>query len=126
MRILLVDDDDIVVEYIRDVLAVYACELSTLRSVDARHELVAGGVDVLIVDLIMPDVDGVELIEQARKLSSPPAIIAISGGGKASADFYLNLARAVGADLCLRKPICPEELLSAIGVAKTTREVRTS
>ena len=53
----------------------------------------------------MPDVDGIEIIQAARRQEPGPRIIAISGGGRISAEQCLNLANAFGADAAFRKPV---------------------
>ena len=63
--------------------------------------------DVLFVDILMPVVDGLEVIMAARKLDQPPRIVAMSGGGLRSSWEYLRLADVLGADLCLSKPLDP-------------------
>jgi CheY-like chemotaxis protein len=63
--------------------------------------------DVLFVDVLMPVVDGLEVIMAARKLDRPPRIVAMSGGGLRSSWEYLSLAEVLGADLCLSKPLDP-------------------
>ena len=73
-------------------------------------------VDVLITDILMPDGDGLELIQAARSRTPVPRIIAMSGGGKfLSARDCLGIAHGFGAAACLAKPFAPEELLAAIG-----------
>jgi CheY-like chemotaxis protein len=63
--------------------------------------------DVLFVDILMPVVDGLEVIMAARKLEQPPRIVAMSGGGLRGSWEYLRLADVLGADLCLSKPLDP-------------------
>ena len=67
-------------------------------------------IDVLVTDLQMPNVHGLELISMLRDLSPRPAIIAISGTGEAQ----LDMASAVGADELLSKPISHSELLDTV------------
>ncbi len=63
-------------------------------------------IDLVITDLQMPNMHGLELISVLRDLSPRPAIIAISGTGEAQ----LDIASAVGADETLSKPISHNEL----------------
>ncbi len=70
-------------------------------------------VDVVVTDLQMPRVNGLELIRALRALSPPPAIIALSGAGYAQ----LRTAQAAGADATLNKPVDPQGLLTAIAMA---------
>ena len=66
--------------------------------------------DVVVTDVVMPDVDGIELIRALRALPRQVPIIAISG---ASVDM-LEIVKALGAQATLRKPFDLQELLAAI------------
>ena len=66
--------------------------------------------EVVITDLQMHEVHGLELITLLRDLSPRPAIIAISGTGS----DQLDMAQAIGADATLLKPVDPYELLNAV------------
>lgn len=71
---------------------------------------------VLVTDIFMPDVEGLELIRMSRSLSPELKIIAMSGGGMGDTDF-LPGARGFGADATLRKPFRLAEMAEL--VAKT-------
>ncbi len=72
-------------------------------------------VDVVITDVVMPDGDGIELIREFRDRQPGLRFVAISGGGQGVGTLdCLALAREAGADLCLRKPFTPAELLAAL------------
>ena len=53
------------------------------------------GVDVILVDIFMPDMDGMELIPLLRKTRPANKIIAISGGSDKGLD-YLDMAKHLG------------------------------
>jgi DNA-binding response OmpR family regulator len=72
-----------------------------------RHGLV-------ITDLIMPEKEGIETITELRRETHVPKIIAVSGGGRASSEGYLLIAKRLGADATLRKPIPLNVLLSTV------------
>ena len=80
---------------------------------EALREYGGHAIEVVITDLHMPRVHGLELITVLRDLSPRPAIIAISGTGS----DQLDMAQAVGADATLIKPVDPYELLSAVAKA---------
>jgi CheY-like chemotaxis protein len=67
-------------------------------------------IDVVITDLQMRNVHGLELITILRELTPRPGIIAISGTG----EIQLDMARMLGASTTLTKPIRPQELLDAV------------
>lgn len=64
----------------------------------------------VVLDIILPDKDGLEIITAARTLKPDVKILAISGGGRLGPDFYLRLATALGAVDTLHKPFTAHEL----------------
>lgn len=67
--------------------------------------------NVLIVDLIMPDADGIEVISATRAKHRTMGIIAVSGRGEIGPLDLLDLALKVGADVALAKPFDPDDLV---------------
>lgn len=71
-------------------------------------------VDLVLVDIFMPGMDGLELIPHLRKVIPRSKIIAISGG---TGDWnYLAIAKHLGAHEALRKPLTLEDLLSVVEI----------
>jgi len=71
--------------------------------------------DVLITDLFMPEMDGLESIEQFRREFPSVKIIAMSGGGmRVRGAAYLATAEAAGAEAVLRKPFEIDALLNVL------------
>jgi two-component system, response regulator, stage 0 sporulation protein F len=70
--------------------------------------------DVILTDIVMPDMEGLELIRLIRKQDATARIIAMSGGGRGTADDYLAFASRFGAAVTLEKPFTIEELTKAI------------
>jgi YesN/AraC family two-component response regulator len=64
----------------------------------------SGDFDVVITDIIMPDKDGVAVIDEVLGKKPETRIIAISGGGRALEFDYLDLARERGVLHTLQKP----------------------
>ena len=76
-------------------------------------------IDVVVTDLQMPNVDGLELIVTLRHLFPGAEIIAVSGKGPE----LLASARSEGVLVALSKPVDPHELLRAIAeAAQSTSE----
>jgi len=69
--------------------------------------------DLLITDIFMPEVEGLETIREIRRLRPDMPIIAISGIDLEGAD-YLGFARKFGAAATLRKPFWPTDLLDLV------------
>lgn len=76
--------------------------------------LAARPVGLVITDIIMPEVEGVELIFRIRKTHPKVPIIAMSGGGRLSPLGYLEVAKSCGANRTMTKPFEIEQLVRAI------------
>ncbi|MCB9534934.1 MAG: response regulator [Myxococcales bacterium] len=80
IKILIVDDDRDICEYMRTMLEATGYEVATLsdptRAVDRVRE---EEFHVLIIDLMMPKMDGIELIQRIRKVDSDVAIVVFTG-----------------------------------------------
>jgi DNA-binding response OmpR family regulator len=70
--------------------------------------------EVLVTDIFMPNKDGLETIAAFREQFSEVKIIAVSGGSRQGNHDYLQVARQVGADICLVKPFGLKELSKAV------------
>jgi DNA-binding response OmpR family regulator len=119
-RVLVVDDDADIREGVHDVLA--ACGHSVLEAANGAiglRQLANNNVDLVLMDILMPDKEGIETIQEIRRVQPDKRILAMSGC-EARHD-YLDFARYLGADAVLTKPFQPAELLEAIGSVLTAR-----
>jgi CheY-like chemotaxis protein len=70
--------------------------------------------EIALLDLVMPNVDGLEAIKVLRAEFPEMKIVALSGGGRNRFHDILNLADRLGANAVLAKPFSPEELLELL------------
>lgn len=115
IRILLVDDNRELRCVLRKILvrAGYAVtEAGHGREALKLHKLQPA--DLILTDLIMPEMEGIETILELKRLQPGVKVIAMSGGGRVNASDYLNLAAALGAARTLSKPFSESELLDAV------------
>jgi CheY-like chemotaxis protein len=124
-RILIVDDERDVRDSIKSVLDLAGYMVRTAESAaDALDQLGRIPIDVVITDIIMPKMNGVQAIESIRKAFPLVRIVAISGGGNfgvaayqptaITTNAYLASAEKAGAHLVLTKPFEAEDLIEAI------------
>jgi len=114
-NILLVDDDREVRLSIRTVLQGVSHGVSDFdNAADAMRAAKEQKFDIAIVDLLLPDIDGLELIKQLHTTFPNIKTIAISGGGEILKKSYLPAAAAFGAFATLEKPFEAEALIDAI------------
>lgn len=115
--VLLIDDDELLRTSLVRLLQV-GMRLDVVEAANGRQ-----GMDLLqqrddialvIVDIFMPDVDGLEFIRKARKLGTDLRILAISGGSNELPSDFLAHARMMGATDALYKPFETEAFLAAV------------
>ena len=114
-RILVIDDDDSVRLSVRLALE------------DADHLVEDAGdgekgvalfrenpADRVVTDIFMPEKEGLETIDEIKRLRPGTKIVAISGGGCMDPDDYLTIAKSVGADRSLLKPFDINDLVDVV------------
>lgn len=115
IRILLIDDDDMVRDLFRSILTDAGYEVvAAIDGAEGLRRIEEGGFDVVLTDILMPEKEGVSTILAMKKMRPGIGIIAISGGGRTRNLTPLRIAKKVGADLALSKPIEPNDLLKAV------------
>jgi len=114
-RILVIDDNNEVRRMIRQAL-----ELHGHNVVDAGDGVQALAqfrncvTDLVITDIVMPEMEGLETIIELRAMDASVKILAISGGGSFVPDGYLRWAEMLGADRRLEKPFTVQQLVGVV------------
>lgn len=110
-RVLLVDDDRRLAELLTTYLAPH--EVALAHAPDGPsglRALAAGGVELVVLDIMMPGMDGLEVLRRLRQRSAVPVIMLTARGDETDRVVGLEL----GADDYLAKPVYPRELLARI------------
>jgi len=114
-RILVVDDEAAIRQILREILVRQGHQVECASNgVEALRFLQDGEYDLVLTDLLMPEMEGLEMIQLLRKTHSDVKIIAMTGGGSGGASKYLTLASAFGVQKTLMKPFSIEEVVSAV------------
>ena len=115
MRILVADDDDQYRTLIRRTLERAGHEVVEVSDgLGVMDGIRAPELQLVVLDLIMPGKEGLEVIMAIRRERPDLRVIAISGGGRGRPGDYLRAARLLGAAQTLEKPVAVKELLEAV------------
>src|SRR3954452_11524714 len=104
-KVLLIDDDPALLGLMAHAFA--AAGYATYTAENGRKGLSlvdAYRPDLVVTDIVMPEMEGIGAILQIRRKPGPPKIIAISGAGPGGRRDYLSWAKHLGADEVLAKP----------------------
>jgi DNA-binding response OmpR family regulator len=95
-------------------------EVATADNGRKGLEALAGfAAELVITDIVMPEMEGIGAIREIRRLEAPPKIVAISGAGRLRTGDYLSWAAHLGADAVLAKPFRMSELVKLSGALIT-------
>ena len=114
-EILIIDDEPGVLGFLREVLEDAGHSVAEAPDGEtALRQFMRAPSDLVITDIFMPRMDGIELLGYLRTLSPGVRILAISGGGLFSPAQALKDATHLGADRILQKPFSKEEVLKIV------------
>lgn len=114
-KILVIEDDDMFRNVLVQMLSKSGFDVRQAGDGNQALEVCAQfGPDLVLTDIIMPDKEGLETIQELMEIKPGIKIIAMSGGGKFGPNSYLPLAEKLGAKATLQKPFMREELLNTI------------
>lgn len=114
-RILIIDDDAQLRATLREVLereGYGVVEAYNGREGLKRYQ--TAPTEVIIIDILMPEQEGLETIMLLRRVDPQVKIIAMSGGGQRGRMDFLHLAAMLGAQRTLHKPFRLQELIEAV------------
>jgi DNA-binding response OmpR family regulator len=122
--ILLVDDEQRILNFLKVKLQTLGYEVLTASNgVEALEQVQGQGPDLIVLDVLMPKMDGFDTLKQLRTFSATPVIMLSARG----ADVDRIRGLGLGADDYLAKPFNPDELVARIEAVRrrlATTEVR--
>lgn len=108
-KILLIDDDEKLTDLLKDYLSKYNFSShSSDNPVNALNHLKNNSYDLIVLDIMLPEMDGFETLKEIRKTSSIPVIMLTARGETTDKIVGLEL----GADDYIAKPFEPRELVA--------------
>ncbi len=114
-RILIIDDEERVRRTLRRMLEPAGHDVVEAADGGEGVELYKeDSVDLVLMDLIMPEKEGIQAAAELRHYDPEVKIIAISGGGRIGNMEVLKIARKFGIEHALPKPIRVGELLASV------------
>ena len=114
-RVLLVDDDLPFRDMLGHALSLAGFTIeSDATGGDAIAKVRQEPIDAVVLDIIMPEMDGIEALREIRRLQSDLPVIVMSGGGRLAAKCYLPMAQRLGATAALEKPFRPGDLVQLL------------
>ena len=114
-NILVIDDDGTMREMLVQLLKHAGYKVKSAADGKRALKLLdAHTFDLIVTDLVMPEIEGVDLIQVIRTLNKSVPIIAISGGARNDPKSLLESARVSGANITFEKPFHAAPFLAAL------------
>ena len=117
-KILLIDDEPDLLAAMAEILISASHDVTPVS--DGRlvlTEYSGWEFDLVVTDIIMPGVEGLEILKHLHQQNPRFKAIAISGGGRFEPSFHLRLAKQLGASETLKKPFRLKTLVEAVARA---------
>jgi DNA-binding NtrC family response regulator len=115
LDILLVDDETIVLQRLKPALSKIGCNVETFEDAkEALKRIDAKVFDIVVTDIMMPEVNGIELLEYIQKKSDRTKVIMITGY---ATEALAREAMSKGAFDIIAKPFRPDDLRNMIARA---------
>ncbi len=114
--ILLVEDEELLLAGVQEMLEIQGYEVVTAQNGSvALACLSEHAVDLVITDLVMPQMDGIDFVAQLRKVNPDVPVIVVSGSTRNIMQRYgIDTIQVPGANASLPKPFKGAELIAEI------------
>ena len=111
-RILIIEDDSAIASLERDYLEISGYDVRVAGSWAQAREMLADGVDLFLLDIMLPGADGTDILKELRNAHNVDVPVIIVSAKETDADKILGLG--LGADDYLVKPFSPSELVARV------------
>lgn len=114
-KILLVDDDELVLVGWKSSLESAGYSVTTaLSGKDAVNTVLKEKPDIVVIDLVMPGMNGVDVSKEIKAISPEIETILVSGHPEEIKQHQMDFIKSGGRDLYLRKPLMKQEIVDAV------------
>jgi len=114
-NILIIGDDERLLGALESSFGSHSYQVYTAQNgVEGLRKVRQNPVDIVITDILMPEKEGLETIQEFRRDFPDVKIIAMSGGGRVGTNDYLRVAELYGAGHVFKKPFRLANMLSAV------------
>lgn len=115
VKIIVADDEPTHLELVATILERAGHDVIAVASGYAcLHQLRSDGVDLVVADIFMPDLDGLQMMALMRNNGTRIPVIAMTGGMKGQLSSFTDIMSRLGARSILTKPFSAHDLLSAV------------
>ena len=112
-KVLLIDDDPVLLDLMTAAFRMAGYQTESAENGRKGLELLDGySPDLVITDIVMPEMEGIGAIMAIKRKPRPPKVIAISGVGRLRYGDYLTWASHLGADEVLAKPFKMSDIVN--------------
>ena len=125
MRVLVVDDDLGICQSVKEILEAVGCEVSTAHDgAEGLRCVESGPLDVVLSDVVMPEMDGYELYTAIRK-THPHLPVLMMTGFHYDREHVIKRSRLEGLEgVIFKKPVDPNRLIEVILETVGNRKAR--
>jgi two-component system, OmpR family, response regulator MtrA len=115
LRVLIVEDDPGMNDYIGDILSKKGIEVaSAFNGFSGLDSIRSSEPNLVILDIFMPEKDGLEMLVELRRFASSLPVLVISGKQHLLSGCSMSLAKQLGASDVLPKPFTPKALVDRV------------
>ncbi|NQZ56990.1 MAG: response regulator [Lentisphaeraceae bacterium] len=114
LKIVVIDNDDSLRESTVEFLKSVGFSVTGVRCIKYAASFLDNSFDLVITNIVMPEMDGNELLIYLKNNNLDIKVIAMSDRGLKRSKIYFDVAKALGAQSCLHKPFTEDQLLNEI------------
>ena len=114
-HILVIDDDELIRSLVKEILSRNNYQVDEAENGKVGlQKCKSRDYDLIITDIVMPEMEGISLIQKLNEFHPGIPVIAMTGNAHGRMDEFLELSQQLGANAVLAKPLHKDELVSTV------------